>query len=145
MNDLKILTDQELAALQKDVANEIQRRMLPAQMNTLNRAYLKSTGIEDGAEWQRPNGAHNAFPTGFRVTYDGKDWESLVDGNVWEPPMNWREIVPAGEIAAWKRPTGVQAGYKAGDVVTHAGMVWTSDEDNNVFEPSVRAWTMRMY
>ena len=33
---------------------------------------------------------------GQRVTYDGKTWESLVDYNVWAPPVNWREIVASG-------------------------------------------------
>lgn len=36
-------------------------------------------------EWVQPTGAQDAYSIGDKVTHNGKTWESLVDGNVWEP------------------------------------------------------------
>lgn len=36
-------------------------------------------------EWRQPEGAHDAYPEGAKVTHNGKRWVSLVDANVWEP------------------------------------------------------------
>ena len=44
-------------------------------------------------QWVQPTGAHDAYALGDRVTHQGKVWESLVDGNVWQPPTSWREVV----------------------------------------------------
>lgn len=35
--------------------------------------------------WVQPTGAHDAYNTGDRVTHNDQIWESLIDGNVWEP------------------------------------------------------------
>lgn len=46
-------------------------------------------------EWVQPTGAHDAYNTGDRVTYNGKVYESTRDGNVWSPdgyPAGWTEI-----------------------------------------------------
>lgn len=37
------------------------------------------------APWVQPTGAHDAYNIGDKVTHNGHKWESLVDGNVWEP------------------------------------------------------------
>ena len=45
--------------------------------------------------WVQPTGAHDAYNTGDRVTYNGKTYESLIDGNTWSPdayPQGWEEI-----------------------------------------------------
>lgn len=53
---------------------------------------------EDGTEeWIQPTGAHNAYSKGDIVSHLGKKWESLVDGNVWEPGISgseslWKEV-----------------------------------------------------
>lgn len=39
---------------------------------------------EDIPEWVQPDST-NPYMTGDRVTHNGKTWESLIDGNVWEP------------------------------------------------------------
>lgn len=45
-------------------------------------------------EWTKPTGAHDAYDTGDVVEHNGKVWESLVDGNVWEPGVyGWKEII----------------------------------------------------
>lgn len=46
-------------------------------------------------EWVQPLGAYDAYKTGDRVTYQGKVYESTIDGNVWAPdayPAGWKEI-----------------------------------------------------
>jgi len=43
--------------------------------------------------WVQPEGGHDAYNTGDQVTHNGSLWESNIDGNVWEPPEQWTEIV----------------------------------------------------
>ena len=46
-------------------------------------------------EWVQPTGAHDAYNTGDRVTYNGKVYESIINGNTWSPdayPQGWEEI-----------------------------------------------------
>lgn len=48
-------------------------------------------------EWEQPDST-NPYSKGDRVTHNGKTWESLVDGNVWEPGVVgteslWKEII----------------------------------------------------
>lgn len=48
-------------------------------------------------EWVQPTGAQDAYAKGDHVMHDGKEWESLVDGNVWEPGATgtealWEEV-----------------------------------------------------
>ena len=53
-------------------------------------------------EWVQPTGAHDAYNVGDRVRYQGKIWESTINGNVWAPdvyPAGWKEIVPNAEEA----------------------------------------------
>lgn len=51
-------------------------------------------------EWVQPLGAHDAYKTGDRVMYQGKVYESTIDGNVWAPdvyPAGWKEITETTE------------------------------------------------
>ncbi|MDX9703989.1 MAG: hypothetical protein RBU23_13235 [Candidatus Auribacterota bacterium] len=46
-------------------------------------------------EWVQPTGSHDAYNTGDRVLFEGKNYESLIDSNVWSPtgyPQGWKEI-----------------------------------------------------
>lgn len=46
-------------------------------------------------EWAPPTGSHDAYNTGDRVIFEGKVYESLMDGNTWSPtdnPAGWGEI-----------------------------------------------------
>lgn len=59
----------------------------------------KAIGItEDGyPEWVQPLGASDAYNKGDIVSYNGKLYESTVDGNVWSPeayPAGWQEVTP---------------------------------------------------
>lgn len=47
-------------------------------------------------EWEQPDST-NPYSKGDKVLHGGKTWESLVDGNVWEPGVTgteslWREV-----------------------------------------------------
>lgn len=47
---------------------------------------------EDIPEWVQPTGAHDAYNTGDIVMYNGKKYESTIDGNTWAPdayPDGW--------------------------------------------------------
>ena len=54
--------------------------------------------VEDGtgpAEWVQPTGAHDSYKKGDRVRFEGKNYESLMNGNVWTPaayPAGWKEL-----------------------------------------------------
>ena len=46
-------------------------------------------------EWVQPTGAQDAYNKGDRVRYEGKVYESTIDGNVWSPtdyPQGWTEV-----------------------------------------------------
>lgn len=50
-------------------------------------------------EWEQPEST-NGYGKGDKVTHAGKTWESLVDGNVWEPGATgtegvWKEVYDA--------------------------------------------------
>lgn len=47
-------------------------------------------------EWEQPDST-NPYAKGDKVTHNGKTWESLADGNVWEPgavgtESLWKEV-----------------------------------------------------
>ena len=47
------------------------------------------------AEWVQPTGAHDSYKKGDRVRFGGKNYESLMNGNVWSPaayPAGWKEL-----------------------------------------------------
>lgn len=44
-------------------------------------------------QWVQPTGAHDAYNIYDQVTHNGFTWESLVNGNVWEPGVyGWIQI-----------------------------------------------------
>lgn len=53
--------------------------------------------VDDGGPpaWVQPTGAHDAYQTGDRVTFEGTVYESLLDGNTWSPagyPQGWEVV-----------------------------------------------------
>lgn len=47
---------------------------------------------DEWPEFVQPTGAHDAYNTGDKVTYNGKHYISTMDGNVWSPdayPAGW--------------------------------------------------------
>lgn len=47
----------------------------------------------DYAEWQQPQGAHDAYMTGDKVSFGGKVWISAADGNVWQPGVYGWDVI----------------------------------------------------
>ena len=57
----------------------------------------KAIGITEDSypEWVQPLGASDAYNKGDIVSYNGKLYESTIDGNVWAPdayPAGWSEV-----------------------------------------------------
>ena len=49
----------------------------------------------DPPEFVQPTGAHDSYKKGDRVRFEGRNYESLMDGNVWSPaayPAGWKEL-----------------------------------------------------
>lgn len=43
--------------------------------------------------WTQPLGASDAYNTGDKVSHNGQEWVSTVDGNVWEPGVyGWETL-----------------------------------------------------
>ena len=56
-------------------------------------ALFTVVSLESFPEWVQPTGGHDAYNKGDKVSYNGKHWESTVDGNVWAPGVyGWNEI-----------------------------------------------------
>lgn len=58
-------------------------------------ALYTEVSIEEWPEWVQPTGAQDAYNSGDRVSYEGKHYESIIDGNVWAPgefPQGWQLI-----------------------------------------------------
>lgn len=50
---------------------------------------------EEYPEYVQPTGAHDAYNTGDKITYDGNKYECLMDGCVWNPteyPQGWQKV-----------------------------------------------------
>ena len=46
-------------------------------------------------EWVQPTGSHDAYSAGDKVIFEGKVYESLIDGNTWSPtdyPQGWQVV-----------------------------------------------------
>ena len=50
---------------------------------------------EEWPEWVQPQGAHDAYPAGAKVSHNGSHWVNTYgDGNVWEPGgLGWMEVL----------------------------------------------------
>ena len=49
---------------------------------------------EEWPQWRQPQGAHDAYALGAKVSHNGKHWTSDVAANVWEPGVyGWTEVV----------------------------------------------------
>ena len=52
--------------------------------------------VEKYPEYKQPAGAHDAYNTGDKITYNGKKYICKMDGCVWTPdayPAGWEEVV----------------------------------------------------
>lgn len=54
-----------------------------------------SEPVEEYPEYVKPTGAHDAYKIGDKITYNGKHYECIFDGCVWNPeeyPQGWKEV-----------------------------------------------------
>ena len=43
-------------------------------------------------EWKMPEGAHDAYAKGAKVTFNGQKWVSIANDNVWQPGVYGWEV-----------------------------------------------------
>ena len=55
--------------------------------------------VDEWPEWSQPVGAHDAYQTGDKVSYNGEHWISTVNNNVWTPGVYGWELAKEGEIS----------------------------------------------
>ena len=59
-------------------------------------AWREVVDESDGApEWVQPTGAHDAYQSGDHVMFEGAEYVSTIDNNVWSPadyPAGWKEV-----------------------------------------------------
>lgn len=57
-------------------------------------AVFKRVFLEEWPQWSQPEGAHDAYTKGAKVTHNSKKWTSDVEGNTWEPGVyGWSEYI----------------------------------------------------
>lgn len=139
--DIRDATDAELRQLKTMIDTELSRRETLANaeraMDDIARSVLAASGQEDGDQWVQPTGATNAYPEGWTVEHDGKQWVSLTPANVWIPGQSgWREVVAEGSTPEWVQPTGAHDAYQTGDHITFEGDEYVSLIDANTWSPT---------
>lgn len=58
--------------------------------------------VEEYPEYAQPTGAHDAYHVGDKITYNGKYYECIFDGCVWNPdeyPQGWKEVTEEGGMS----------------------------------------------
>ena len=133
--------DAELEQYRRAIVAEQNRRETLANagraMDDIARSVLAAQGQVVGGVWVQPTDATNAYPKGWTVTHDGKEWVSLTPANVWEPGISgWREVVEEGAVPEWVQPTGAHDSYQKGDTVTFEGQEYVSLIDGNTWSPT---------
>lgn len=105
---------EELEALAREKANPVNsyaplqeqidqlytyQKELEARVSLLeqeNGQEVEEPETEEYPEYVQPTGAHNAYNTGDKITYNGKKYVCKMDGCVWSPdtyPQAWEEVV----------------------------------------------------
>lgn len=141
MTDLTDYTDEDLEQLRVKVVAEQNRRWtissVPDQMDKLVRDLLAASGQVVGGVWVQPTSAMDAYPEGWTVEHDGKQWVSLTPANVWIPGQSgWREVVAEGSTPDWVQPAGSHDAYQTGDHITFEGAEYVSLIDGNIWSPT---------
>lgn len=139
--DIGTVSDAELRQLKTMIDTELSRRETLANagraMDDITRSVLAASGQVDGGVWVQPTGATNAYPEGWTVEHDGKQWVSLTPANVFEPGVSgWREVVAEGAAPEWVAPTGAHDAYQTGDHITFEGDEYVSLIDGNTWSPT---------
>ena len=147
MTDYKTWTDADLASARDAIATEIERRALLAQADQLAAdlaaRIAAASGKGQGEAWVQPTGAHDSYPSGAKVTYQGKTYISSLPFNPYPPSTGgWRPYTTGSEIPQWVQPLGAVDAYKLGDKVMYNGARYVSTIDANVWAPGVYGWKL---
>lgn len=139
--DLTGVETADLLALSRRIEQEYSRRRVleeaPAQAEGLAKSYLEASGRlavadDDGnppthvPEYVQPLGAHDAYPKGAYITFEGKVYKSLIPANVWTPAAyarGWEQVsgkdVPAPPVTPAVPAWEVGKAYKVDDRVLY--------------------------
>lgn len=86
----------------------------PPIVHSLFKRFYEPT--DDPWPWVQPEGAHDAYPLGAKVTHNGSTWQSDINANVWEPGVyGWTNLTPPPVSPNWSYPVA----YKVNDVVIY--------------------------
>lgn len=69
---------------------------IKSRLNALEGTEEPTEPVEEYPEYKQPTGAHDAYNTGDKITYNGKKYVCKIDGCVWNPdtyPVGWEEVV----------------------------------------------------
>ena len=74
---------------------------IKSRLNALERTEepTEPSETEEYPEYVQPTGAHDAYNTEDKITYNGKKYVCKMDGCVWDPgtyPAGWEEVVEEG-------------------------------------------------
>ena len=92
VGDWRIYAEELYSCIQ---AHTTQSDWTPNVTPALWRHWPKVQPGEDYPPWVQPTGAHDAYNIGDRVSFEGQNYESLIDANVWSPtayPAGWKVI-----------------------------------------------------
>ncbi len=67
-----------------------------ARLNTLEGKEEIEEPVEEYPPFVKPNGAHDCYNEGSKMTFNGKKYICLINGCVWSPdeyPAGWKEVV----------------------------------------------------
>ncbi|HZJ99713.1 MAG TPA: carbohydrate-binding protein, partial [Tissierellaceae bacterium] len=69
-----------------------QEDWIPSELPAL---YLNMMPENVIPEWVQPTGSHDSYSIGDKVIFEGRVYESTIDGNTWSPvdhPQGWEEV-----------------------------------------------------
>ena len=100
LKDQSVLYEDQVYLVIQD--HTTQSDWLPPNVPALFRLVVESviddeTGQETYPAWVQPAGGHDAYNTGDRVSFEGRNYESSIDANVWSPtgyPAGWTDLGP---------------------------------------------------
>lgn len=147
--DFSDYTDEDLKLVAEAATREIEARKVlrdaplaaEATARSYHEAVVRNVPEGETVDWKQPQGAHDAYPKGWRVKHNGKIWWSTIPANVWEPgTTGWTEERSDGGYPLWIQPMGAHDAYKIDAIVEHKGTLWINRSANNVWEPGVYGW-----
>lgn len=118
-----LMEHMRLDAARRDVINNAARKA-----EQLQEEYANAIGRTTGGEWVQPTGAHDAYPAGSRVTYEGELYISDIPSNVWAPGVHGWSISEDDTVDPVEQPDApdwvIDTEYLVDDLVKYEGLVY---------------------